>query len=334
MTLENPVLSFRAEDLQAICRVATIKEYAAGEVIFSLGDDDRRMFYVSRGEVQLSFAEGLGKTITVGQFFGELAFIISCVRRTATAEAKTDCRLFCLDQSSYDVLMRENPYVFCTLLRNTCEYLLASEQSLIASLHQKNRELENMLHYLNKTREELDYKEFVAQTDELTGLFNRRGLNVFIEKFVEHARAHEESLGLIMLDLDNFKQVNDTGGHHCGDEVLQKVADILRGQTRSTDVACRRGGDEFVILLPGIPVERGVHVAENIRRRIEQDGLGAEAGVKVTASLGLAFFAKDDSVGDLLLRADRNLYLAKSRGRNQLAHEYACDPFTAVNKRC
>lgn len=324
MTLENPTLSFKTDDLEAICRVATIREYAAGETIFSIGDDDHRMLYVSRGEVELIFAEGASrKVVAQGSFFGELAFIISCLRRTATAKARTDCRLVCLEQSIYDVLIQDNPHLLCTLLRNTCEYLLASEQNLIASLSQKNRELESTLDYLRKTREELDYKEIMAQTDELTGLFNRRGLNAFIDKLVEQARSCQEELGLIMLDLDNFKKINDTWGHHYGDEVLQKVAKILQSQTRQTDVVCRRGGDEFVILLPRMSFERGVSLAEKIRKRIDEDFFMDAAGIKLTGSLGLAFFAADDSVGDLLLRADRNLYIAKDRGRNQVAYAYA-----------
>lgn len=319
MTFENPALAFKSKDLEAICRVATSREYQAGETIFTLGDEDRSMFYVSRGEVELSFAEGPSpKTVPPGHFFGELAFILPRFRRTGTAKAKTDCQLVCLHQSIYDVLIEENPHVLCVLLRNTCAYLLESEQNLVASLSQKNRELENTLDYLRKTREELDYKEIMARTDDLTGLFNRRGLNAFMEDLVGQARSRETELGLIMLDLDNFKQVNDTWGHHRGDEVLQKVADILRGETRHSDVACRRGGDEFVILLPGITIERGLVVAENIRQRIDQEFPADASGNKLTGSLGLAFFAGDDSVGDLLLRADRNLYRAKNRGRNQV----------------
>lgn len=325
MSFENPTLSFRAEDLEAICKVATTREYAAGETIFSLGEDDRRMFYVAKGEVELIFAEGANhKTVCQGSFFGELAFILTGLRRTGTAKAKTDCRLVCLEQSIYDVLLESNPHLLCTLLRNTCTYLLTSEQNLIASLNHKNRELENALDYLRKTREELDYKEIMAQTDELTGLFNRRGLNAFIDTLVTQARARETDLGLIMLDLDNFKKINDTWGHHHGDEVLQKVADILRKQTRHSDVICRRGGDEFVILLPGLSIDQGLMLAENIRKRIDEDFCVDSAGIKLSASLGFAFFIPDDSVGDLLLRADRNLYIAKGKGRNQVAYAHTC----------
>lgn len=319
MTFENPALAFKAEDLEAICQVSSAREYQAGETIFCLGDEDRTMFYVSRGEVEISLAQGSGvKIVYPGSFFGELAFILPRFRRTGTAKAKTDCRLVCMHQSIYDVLIEEKPHVLCTLLRNTCTYLLESEQNLVASLSQKNRELESTLDYLRKTREELDFNEIMARTDELTGLYNRRGLNAFIENLVEQARSRETDLGLIMLDLDNFKQINDTWGHHHGDEVLQKVADILRNETRHSDVAGRRGGDEFVILLPGITVERGLVVAENIRRHMEREFPEDSAGNKLTCSLGLAFFSGDDSAGDLMLRADRNLYRAKNRGRNQV----------------
>jgi len=322
MALNNPSLSFTAEDLEAICRVATVRGYAAGETIFSLGDEDRSMFYIASGEVALFLGEASApKTIRQGDFFGELAFVLPRFRRTGTAKAKTDCTLVCLDQSIYDVLIRENPHLLCTLLRNTCEYLLSSEQNLIASLSQKNRELENTLRYLRETREELDYKEIIAHTDELTGLFNRRGLNAFIDKLIDQARAIGGGLGLVMVDLDNFKKINDTWGHDRGDQVLQKVANILKSQTRQADVVCRRGGDEFVILLPGVTVERGLVLAEKIRRRIDEDFPLDSAGIKLSGSLGLAFFSGEDSAGDLLLRADRNLYIAKDKGRNQVAFE-------------
>lgn len=323
MTFENASLAFKTEDLDAICEVAVLKDYKAGETIFSLGDEDRSMFYISRGQVEISFGEGTNqKLIQSGSFFGELAFMLPRFRRTGTAKAKTDCQLVCLHQNIYDVLIEENPHLLCTLLRNTCTYLLESEQNLVHSLSQKNRELEKTLDYLRKTREELDYKEIMARTDELTGLFNRRGLNAFIENLIDQARSRETELGLIMLDLDHFKQINDTWGHHHGDEVLQKVAGILRGETRNSDVLCRRGGDEFVILLPGISIERGVTVAENVRQQIDKQFEEDSAGNKLTASLGLAFLGKEDSVGDLLLRADRNLYRAKDRGRNQVVFGY------------
>lgn len=317
LTFENPVLSFKEQELDAICRVAEAREYRAGQTIFSIGDEDRTMFFVSTGEVELSFGDRGGrKLVTPGNFFGEIAFILTDFRRTGTAKAHTDCRLLCLHQSIYDVLIEEQPHLLCTLLRNTCTYLLESEQKLVSSLSQKNKELKRTLDYLHKTREELDFKEVVARTDELTGLSNRRGLNAFIEELVGQAKTRQTPLGIIMLDLDNFKLINDTWGHDYGDAVLQKVARLLQSETRSSDVVCRRSGDEFVILLPGLSTERGSEVAENIRLRLERDFPPDAAGIKLTGSLGLAFLEVDDSVGDLLLRADRNLYRAKETGRN------------------
>jgi diguanylate cyclase (GGDEF)-like protein len=318
MFLDNAGLSFKPEDLEAIFRVASIRYYPAGATIFNLGDEGRDMFYIADGEVSLTLADGEIKRVSQGQFFGEFAFILPNFRRTATAKAQTDCQLICLEQSVYDVLIQENPRLLCIFLHSTCAYLLASEQRLTASLTQKNHELERTLDYLRKTREELDYKEIMAQTDELTGLFNRRGLNAFMEKLTGQARTLGISLGLIMLDLDNFKKINDTWGHHYGDEVLQKVADILQTHTRHSDMVCRPGGDEFVILLPGLTAERGLTLSESIRKQIDEDFAEDSAGIKLTGSLGLAFFEQGDSVADLLLRADRNLYLAKDQGRNRV----------------
>ncbi|GLH71623.1 hypothetical protein GETHLI_01250 [Geothrix limicola] len=163
--------------------------------------------------------------------------------------------------------------------------------------------------------------ESFAMTDMLTGLFNRRRV---LERFAEECeRARRGSSGLtcLMLDVDHFKQVNDQFGHQEGDEVLKKIAQIMRSSLRRYDILGRYGGEEFIGLLPDTDLETALPVAERLRQSIETSvTLRAPDGASrsVTASLGLAQWLPGDTVDSLIHRADEALYRAKAAGRNQV----------------
>ncbi|HUQ32521.1 MAG TPA: sensor domain-containing diguanylate cyclase [Pyrinomonadaceae bacterium] len=154
-----------------------------------------------------------------------------------------------------------------------------------------------------------------ALTDGLTGCFNRRSFEMQLERDLHMATRMRLPLSLILLDLDNFKRVNDTFGHEAGDVALRLLADGLRDELRSVDTAARYGGEEFAVILPQAGVDGAMIVAERLRRRIE---LMEVPGVgHVTASLGIATFPQHASSRDtLVLAADRALYNAKNSGRN------------------
>jgi diguanylate cyclase (GGDEF)-like protein len=159
-----------------------------------------------------------------------------------------------------------------------------------------------------------------ASTDALTTLFNRWHFEMRLEEEVERARRHAVPLTLLMLDLDNLKQINDRSGHAAGDAVLRLAGDVLHRLTRLFDICARLGGDEFAVLMPGSGAEDGRLIAERIRAGIEEarpaGSVWAEE-IPVTASVGVATF--DGSTGELLLRrADQALYAAKSAGRNRV----------------
>ena len=157
-----------------------------------------------------------------------------------------------------------------------------------------------------------------AVRDPLTGLFNRRYFEATMER--ETARLARESgtTCLVVLDLDHFKQLNDTHGHAAGDAVLEHVGGLLRGAVRASDIPCRFGGEEFVIALLGAPLELGAARAESVRRALAQRPIATSgAAVAVTASFGVALH--DPRLGTLsqaLEAADRALYEAKRAGRN------------------
>ena len=195
------------------------------------------------------------------------------------------------------------------IFRTLCAYVavalanaraMAELRTAQAELLQKNAELERL-----------------ATTDRLTGLFNRRYLDMVLERETSTAHRYKQSFSVILLDLDHFKQVNDTLGHHAGDSVLVQVAVVLKGRVRDSDIPGRWGGEEFMVVCPGTTQADAMSLAELLRERIAGADF-AEVGPR-TASLGVASYRPQDTLQTLVERADRGLYQAKSAGRNQVA---------------
>ena len=161
-----------------------------------------------------------------------------------------------------------------------------------------------------------------AITDALTGLYNRHYLNTHLDNTVRQALNNNKSLSLMIMDMDHFKQVNDTYGHDVGDQVLQQLSEIIINTVRSADLAARFGGEEFVILMPETDVKQANDVAERIRKIVEKKDMKVshEIGfIKKTISIGVAYLDEMGDTGEALLkRADEALYKAKHEGRNKV----------------
>ncbi len=156
----------------------------------------------------------------------------------------------------------------------------------------------------------------------MTGLYNRRALNTQLDKFMERHHVSGKRLGVLMVDLDGFKLINDTYGHHVGDEVLIRVSEIQKTAVREDDFPCRQGGDEFVLLLPDTTSQNGQVIAERIRRAIEAlPPIPEDAIHKASGSLGGTLLKEGETREDFLARADRYLYQAKESGRNLVVWE-------------
>jgi diguanylate cyclase (GGDEF)-like protein/PAS domain S-box-containing protein len=165
----------------------------------------------------------------------------------------------------------------------------------------------------------------MATTDHLTQLHNRRNYLELSRGEVERARRYGRPLSVMVLDLDNFKNVNDCHGHAAGDEVLRRTAQVCRDQLRECDFMGRLGGEEFGVTLPETELEMAQKVADRLRVAVSEIRLDLESGlVSLTVSIGVAQCdLENESLDDVLLRADRAMYTAKEAGRNQVCYARA-----------
>lgn len=161
-----------------------------------------------------------------------------------------------------------------------------------------------------------------SERDPLTDLYNRRHLEIALQRELARAQRHGFPVSLVMIDVDHFKTFNDTNGHDAGDEVLRNVAHVLRRHTRVEDVACRYGGEEFLLVLTSCTMDDAYSKAEAIREAIAQLHVFSRgmALPRITASLGIASYPEDgERMENLIVEADAALYRAKSTGRNRIA---------------
>ncbi len=157
----------------------------------------------------------------------------------------------------------------------------------------------------------------IAYTDSLTQIYNRLHFAHFLDAEIDKVKRYGGTFSIIFFDLDHFKEVNDNFGHHTGDEVLEKVTDIVSKANRSADIFARYGGEEFIILTPETNLSGALIHAERLRNDIEQYEF-KNVG-HISSSFGVAEFDPDkDDVDSLLERADKALYMAKEYGRNRV----------------
>jgi diguanylate cyclase (GGDEF)-like protein len=168
--------------------------------------------------------------------------------------------------------------------------------------------ISKVIYSYQKIKEEKEkLLEKMAHTDELTGAYNRR-------KFFENVKNTKGTNGLLMIDLDRFKKINDTYGHNMGDEVLKSFAETVRKNIRKEDFFARIGGEEFVVILNNLDKKGTITVAEKLRKKIENINVN---GIKFTVSIGATLFKEGDEIYKVLTKADKALYEAKKE-RNKV----------------
>jgi two-component system, cell cycle response regulator len=181
--------------------------------------------------------------------------------------------------------------------------------------------------YTERLRDNRDKSIEMAITDALTGLNNRRYMETHLATLVEQAAARGKPIAVLVLDIDYFKAVNDSHGHDAGDDVLREFALRVRKSIRNIDLACRYGGEEFVIVMPETDMAVATIVAERLRRRIASEPFSIQDGARkldVTISIGIAALdGPGDNAAAILKRADTALYRAKRDGRNRVVPDAA-----------
>ena len=163
--------------------------------------------------------------------------------------------------------------------------------------------------------------EWLANTDALTRLVNRRRFHELAELEISRSRRFIKNFSVLMLDIDNFKSINDTYGHDVGDKVIAYIGDMCRNELRDIDIAGRLGGEEFAILLPDTSPETALQVAERLRHEIENYEMEFSGGAVLKFTVSIGCVSSTDlslDVEQLLKRADQCLYEAKKSGRNRV----------------
>ena len=171
--------------------------------------------------------------------------------------------------------------------------------------------------YANKLKEQNILLNKLASIDVLTGIYNRRFLFELADKYLEKAKREHRSYTLMAMDIDHFKNVNDTYGHHIGDNALQAFVHTVKSMLREGDLFGRTGGEEFTVILMDSDPKNSYIVAEKIRTEVEKIICDIHE-IHMTVSIGIAFLEEDDTLEDIMIRADKCLYTAKKNGRNQV----------------
>jgi|SRR3989344_3830425 len=173
----------------------------------------------------------------------------------------------------------------------------------------------NITRLIKEIEKNIDYLYEIATIDEKTGVYNNKFFKTISEMELDKAKRGSK-LSLLIIDIDNFKKLNDTHGHLVGDKMLKRLGSVLKENTRKYDIISRFGGEEFVILLPNTHIKRARAVCERLRKKVQLDKEMNK--YFITISGGLTEHIKNDTIKKMQLRADKALYIAKKTGKNKI----------------
>jgi len=176
---------------------------------------------------------------------------------------------------------------------------------------------------IDDLRQQIDELSALVSTDALTGLYNFRHFETVLQAEMDRSKRSGIPTSLVLVDADHFKAVNDTYGHEAGNLALKHLADILRGEVRTTDIVCRYGGEEFAMIFPETHLNLAVKVADRIREQIARRPVEIDGGeIELTVSMGASVYMKTSVIdrNDFVASVDKYLYEAKKSGRNCICH--------------
>mgnify|MGYP003618062590 FL=1 len=317
-TLDPTAAVLSAGECELFARVGKARAVSAGEKLFARSEPGTTMFVILQGSVALDFGDDLAsKQLGPGEFFGELGLLIGDHARSASATVLEDGVLLELRHDEFQILVDRDAVQVSHFLRRAIMRVVSNEQGLIHRLRRRNQELQAALDSLRVTAHRLNQSEELNRTDELTALYNRRGLAMYLEQGLSNGGFH--GFGLLLIDCDRFKNVNDVYGHLLGDRVLQSVSNILRSLIGSQDFACRLGGDEFCLLLKAAHRDEMLRYADFVvstAHSLQQ--MQPEPPLITTLSVGACLIDPSRDWNDWYAQADTALYRAKSAGGNRV----------------
>lgn len=307
------------EEISMIIDNFNIIDFEENQVLFREGEEGSEMFIVRNGSVKPSFRlpEGNEREMAVfgkGDFFGEMS-IFDNSPRSATCTVMEPTQLLSLKESDLLSMIQKNPEIAIKIMYRMLNITTRR-------LKDNGEFLSDMVQWGESARKR-------TITDEFTGVYNRRFLDDALPEFFDDARRSSQPLSLVMVDLDYFREINDTYGYETGNRVILGVVSVVKKHLRNNDILARYGGDEFTLLLPETGINEAMILSEKIRRDVEHLAIlgdGNAGAVKITATLGLATYPENAlTLETLKSMADQALYRAKESGRNRI--------YCIVNKR-
>jgi diguanylate cyclase (GGDEF)-like protein len=304
--------SLTEKELEYISHFLDVRDFVEGQIIFREGDRGDSMYILFKGIIntKCKLPDGKNRDIAefyAGDFFGEMA-IFENEPRSATCYGLKPGIVIILTSSILFKLMIHNSKIALKILYN-----------MLGIISQRLREssqfLTNVVNWGETARKR-------AITDEMTGIYNRRFLDEELEIHFKNAQVRDKELSILMIDLDDFREINENYGHETGDVVIKKTVEGIREILHDKYILARYGGDEFFVILPDTSIEQAIKIAEKIRKRVQSVHVmraSIPSMIDVSASIGVA--ALSDATGELKSLkevVDQALYRAKSEGKNKV----------------
>ncbi|HSI28940.1 MAG TPA: GGDEF domain-containing protein [Methylophilus sp.] len=281
-----------------------LAEKSLKEVIYKQG-----LLKHSLIEARSSFKTLISSFIDKLKYMGEASELYSGKIETYAQELSQTDDLIKINEL-VNLLMRDTSVMQTDILRSRDDLL---NQQRVASDTQAR---------ILKLQDELSQLSEVVRIDQLTGVLNRRGMDDAFSTEIARYHRSGELLSVALLDIDNFKSLNDQHGHAAGDSALKHLAGVVKRTVRPTDIVTRMGGEEFVVILPNTNLDEAVTTMSRLQRALTKEYfLGNNQKLLITFSAGVALFQTEDDVSSILLRADQAMYLAKKSGKNRVMTE-------------
>lgn len=295
-----------AESVEGVLEQCKLIKLGKDQILLRQGEENHHLYVILDGELNVRLASPESDPIIVlgkGETVGEMS-LIDHKAVSAYVCAASDCNLLALDENTLWELVDVSHAAACNLLR-----------VLTGRLRNANTVLSEQM------RLEYDFHQY-GTIDALSGLHNRYWLDRILPRLIRRYTRERKPLSMIMTDIDHFKEFNTRFGHLCGDHVIHSVARLLTEHMRPFELAARYGGDEFVVLLPGVPLEHARIAARRLQHMVAETPVHMSDGTVIptpTISVGITQHRSGDSAEQLIAAADAAMFRAKDMGRDAVS---------------